>query len=136
VAVHRRSRPATDRRPDGHRRAVRRAFYADPFGWVLRDDIPVTNPNVICFGKPGRGKSATTKAFCLRMMDFGYRTLILGDPKDEYERLCHFVGVEPFVIGPGCPPGSTPSAFGPLGEGWATCRPRPKPAPRSCSAAG
>jgi hypothetical protein len=39
------------------------SFYADPFGWVLRDDVPVTNPNVICFGKPGRGKSATTKAF-------------------------------------------------------------------------
>ncbi len=31
------------------------SFYLDPFGWVLRDDVPVTNPNVICFGKPGRG---------------------------------------------------------------------------------
>ena len=71
------------------------AFYVDPFGWVLRDDVPVTNPNVICFGKPGRGKSATTKAFSLRMMDFGYRTLILGDPKDEYEPLCRFFGVDP-----------------------------------------
>jgi hypothetical protein len=29
------------------------SFYFDPFGWVLRDDVPVTNPNVICFGKPG-----------------------------------------------------------------------------------
>ena len=56
------------------------AFYADPAGWVLDDSIPVTNPNIFSFGKPGRGKSATTKAFCLRMMDFGYRTLILGDP--------------------------------------------------------
>ena len=71
------------------------SFYADPFGWVLRDDVPVTNPNVICFGKPGRGKSATTKAFILRMMDFGYRILILGDPKDEYEPLCRSLGVEP-----------------------------------------
>ena len=69
------------------------SFYLDPFGWVLRDDVPVTNPNVICFGKPGRGKSATTKAFILRMMDFGYRTLILGDPKDEYEPLCAALGV-------------------------------------------
>ena len=76
-------------------------FYADPIGWVLRDDIPVTNPNVICMGKPGTGKSATAKAFCLRMSDFGYRILILGDPKDEYERLCHFFGVQPFKLGPG-----------------------------------
>ena len=47
------------------------SFYADPFGWVLRDDVPVTNPNVMCFGKPGRGKSATTKAFILRMISGG-----------------------------------------------------------------
>jgi hypothetical protein len=94
------------------------SFYLDPFGWVLRDDVPVTNPNVICFGKPGRGKSATTKAFILRMMDFGYRTLILGDPKDEYEPLCTVLGVEPFRIGPGLPARINPLAFGPLAEGW------------------
>ena len=95
------------------------AFYADPIGWVLRDDIPVTNANVICMGKPGTGKSATTKAFCLRMVDFGYRILILGDPKDEYERLCHFFGVQPFVLGPGMPARINPLGLGPLGEGWA-----------------
>ena len=93
-------------------------FYADPIGWVLRDDIPVTNPNVICMGKPGTGKSATAKAFCLRMSDFGYRILILGDPKDEYERLCHFFGVEPFKLGPGLPTRINPLAFGPLAHGW------------------
>lgn len=113
-------------------------FYADPIGWVLRDDIPVTNPNVICMGKPGTGKSATAKAFCLRMSDFGYRILILGDPKDEYERLCHFFGVEPFKLGPGLPTRINPLAFGPLAHGWEnrwTPR-RPKPGPRSCSPAG
>ena len=94
------------------------AFHVDPIGWVLRDDIPVTNANVICLGKPGTGKSATTKAFCLRMTDFGYRILILGDPKDEYERLCHFFGVEPFVLGPGLRARINPLAFGPLGQGW------------------
>ena len=94
------------------------SFYADPFGWVLRDDVPVTNPNVFCFGKPGRGKSATTKAFCLRMMDFGYRILILGDPKDEYENLCAALGVEPFAIGHGLPARINPLAFGPLDHGW------------------
>ena len=77
------------------------SFYADPNGWVLDDAIPVTNPNIFAFGKPGRGKSGTVKAFCLRMMDFGYRTLILGDPKDEYEKLCRALGVQPFAIGHG-----------------------------------
>jgi hypothetical protein len=95
------------------------AFHVDPIGWVLRDDIPVTNANVICMGKPGTGKSATTKAFCLRMVDFGYRVLILGDPKDEYERLCQFFGVEPFVLGPGMSARINPLGLGPLAEGWA-----------------
>ena len=94
------------------------AFYADPIGWVLADDVPVTNPNIFSFGKPGRGKSATTKAFCLRMMDFGYRTLILGDPKDEYEALCRAFGVEPFAIGHGLATRINPLAFGPLAQGW------------------
>jgi len=94
------------------------AFYADPNGWVLDDDVPVTNPNIFSFGKPGRGKSANTKAFCLRMTDFGYRILVLGDPKDEYEGLCRFFGVEPFAIGHGLPTRINPLAFGPLLQGW------------------
>jgi hypothetical protein len=94
-------------------------FHADPIGWVLDDRVPVTSPNIFSFGKPGRGKSATTKAFCLRMMDFGYRTLILGDPKDEYEVLCRALGVEPFAIGHGLPARINPLAIGPLGQGWA-----------------
>ena len=94
------------------------AFYADPLGWVLRDDIPVTNPNVFCFGKPGGGKSGTTKAFCNRMLDYGYRVLILGDTKDEYEELCRSYGVDPFAIGVGLGTRINPLAFGPLGHGW------------------
>ena len=94
------------------------SFYVDPLGWVLRDDVPVTNPNMFVFGKPGRGKSGTTKAFCLRMMDFGYRVLIVGDPKDEYEKLCRAFGVEPFVIGHGLPARINPLAIGPLSQGW------------------
>ena len=95
------------------------AFYCDPVGWVTDDEIPVTNPNVFVFGKPGRGKSGTVKIFCLRMMDFGYRVLILGDTKDEYEALCRALGVEPFVIGHGLPARVNPLALGPLGHGWA-----------------
>ncbi|QKE85115.1 ATP-binding protein [Arthrobacter sp. NEB 688] len=94
------------------------AFYADPLGWVLRDDVGVTNPNVICFGKPGRGKSATTKAFLLRMLDFGYKALILGDPKDEYEPLARLLGVTPIAVGPGLPARVNPLDFGPLATGW------------------
>lgn len=94
------------------------SFYCDPFGWVLNDAIPVTNPNIFYFAKPGTGKSATVKAFCGRMMPFGYRTLILGDPKDEYEPLCRFYGVEPFAIGPGMRTRINPLAMGPLGQGW------------------
>jgi hypothetical protein len=87
-------------------------------GWVLDDQISVTNPNIFSFGKPGRGKSATTKAFCLRMMDFGYRTLILGDTKDEYAALCRELGVEPFAVGLGLPTRINPLAIGPLGQNW------------------
>jgi hypothetical protein len=93
-------------------------FYCDPVGWVTDDAIPVTNPNIVVFGKPGRGKSATVKAFALRMLAYGYRTLILGDTKDEYEPLCRELGVEPFAIGHGLPTRINPLAFGPLGHNW------------------
>jgi len=94
-------------------------FFADPGGWVLDDAIGVTNPNVFVFGKPGRGKSATIKAFATRLMPFGYRTLIAGDPKDEYEPLCGELGVEPITVGHGLSARINPLAFGPLGQGWA-----------------
>ncbi len=95
------------------------AFHCDPLGWVKDDAISVTNPNVFVFGKPGRGKSGTVKVVCLRMMDFGYRVLILGDTKDEYEALCRSLGVEPFVIGHGLATRVNPLDIGPLGVGWA-----------------
>mgnify|MGYP000872163377 FL=1 len=93
-------------------------FHADPVGWVLDDAIAVTNPNLFVFGKPGRGKSGTTKAFCLRMIDFGYRVLILGDVKDEYEPLCRALGVDPIAIGHGLPGRINPLDPGPLGQDW------------------
>ncbi|MBC9735541.1 ATP-binding protein [Nocardioides sp. zg-578] len=93
-------------------------FYCDPMGWVADDDIPVTNPNIFIFGKPGRGKSALVKAFILRMVRFGYRGLVLGDVKDEYEGLSRALGVEPFRIGPGLTGRVNPLDVGPLGDGW------------------
>ncbi|MDQ7991241.1 MAG: hypothetical protein AAGC63_00420 [Propionicimonas sp.] len=71
------------------------------------------------FGKPGRGKSATIKAFATRLMPFGYRTLIAGDPKDEYAPICEALGVEPITVGHGLSARINPLAFGPLGQGWA-----------------
>lgn len=91
-------------------------FYADPIGWVLAG--VVTNPNIITIGKPGQGKSTTIKAFLLRMMQFGARTLIAGDVKGEYERLCTAVGVQPIALGLGLPARINPLDLGPLGQGW------------------
>ncbi len=82
------------------------------------DTIPVTNPNVFIFGKPGRGKSALVKAFMLRMIRFGYRSLVLGDVKDEYEDISRALGVEPYRIGPGLPGRINPLDVGPLGQDW------------------
>ncbi|MDN5920641.1 MAG: ATP-binding protein, partial [Pseudonocardia sp.] len=45
------------------------AFYCHPIEWLLRG--LATNPNMVIFGEPGRGKSSTVVAFVLRMMLFG-----------------------------------------------------------------
>jgi hypothetical protein len=94
------------------------AFHADPIGWTLQGIAGVTNPNMMFFGAPGRGKSGTVKMFCLRMMAYAYRTLILGDVKDEYEPLCRALGVEPHAVGHGLPARINPLDFGPLGNDW------------------
>lgn len=91
-------------------------FYCDPIGWTVSGIT--TNPNVIVFGKPGQGKSTTIKAFLLRMMLFGARTLIAGDVKGEYEPLCRAVGVTPIALGLGLPARINPLDLGPLGQDW------------------
>lgn len=93
-------------------------FYCDPIGWVLDDTMPVTNPNIFIFGKPGRGKSALVKAFMLRMIRYGYRSMVLGDVKDEYEDLATYLGVEPYRIGPGLSGRINPLDLGPLAVDW------------------
>ena len=94
------------------------AFYADPIGWTLAGAAGVTNPNIMIFGAPGQGKSGTVKIFSLRMMTYGYRTLILGDVKDEYELACRALGVQPHAVGHGLPARINPLDFGPLGNDW------------------
>jgi hypothetical protein len=94
------------------------AFHVDPIGWTLAGVAGVTNPNMMFFGAPGQGKSGTVKMFILRMMAYAYRTLILGDVKDEYEPLCRALGVEPHAVGLGLPARINPLDFGPLGNDW------------------
>ena len=94
------------------------AFYADPIGWTLAGVAGVTNPNLIVFGAPGRGKTGTIKILALRLMAYGYRTLVLGDVKDEYEGLCRALGVAPHAVGPGLPARINPLDLGPLGRDW------------------
>lgn len=95
-------------------------FYCDPIGWVLADPAIVTNPNLVFFGKPGRGKSTGVKAFATRMMAFGARVLISGDVKGEYEPLCRALGTEPISLGIGLPARINPLDLGPLGHRWAS----------------
>jgi hypothetical protein len=101
------------------------AFHVDPIGWTLAGVAGVTNPNMMVFGAPGRGKSAAVKMFVLRMMAYFYRTLVLGDVKDEYEALCRALEVEPHAVGVGLPARINPLDFGPLGQEWGYL-PRPE----------
>ena len=114
------------------------SFYCDPIGWVLDDEIPVTNPNVFVFGKPGTGKSSYVKAFIIRMIDFGYRALILGDPKDEYEAAVPGVRGDPVRDRPRPADPDQPARHRParrrLGHAWT--RTRPSGGRRSSSPAG
>lgn len=95
------------------------AFYVDPAGWVLANPAIVTNPNLVTFGKPGMGKSATVKLCLLRLMRFGVRTIVAGDVKGEYEDLCRAVGVTPIALGPGLPARINALDLGPLAHGLA-----------------
>ncbi len=94
------------------------AFYFDPVGWVLAATPTVTNPNIVTFGKPGTGKSATVKACLLRLMRFGVRTIVAGDVKGEYEDVARAVGVEPIALGLGMRARINALDPGPLGHGW------------------
>jgi len=92
------------------------AFYCHPVEWLLRG--LATNPNLVLFGEPGRGKSSTVVAFCLRMMLFGIKTLISGDVKGEYTPLLHALGVTPIALGRGSPARLNALDLGPLAARW------------------
>ncbi|MEU7529293.1 ATP-binding protein [Saccharothrix sp. NPDC042600] len=101
------------------------AFYAHPIEWVLRG--LATNPNLVVFGEPGRGKSSTVVAFLLRMMLFGMKTLISGDVKGEYSPLLRALGITPIALGRGSPARLNALDLGPLRgrwRGWSVTRQR------------
>ena len=92
------------------------AFYCHPIEWVLRG--LATNPNMVIFGEPGRGKSSTVVAFLLRMMLFGIKTLISGDVKGEYSPLGRALGITPIALGRGSPARLNALDLGPLRHRW------------------
>ncbi len=92
------------------------AFYLHPVEFVLRSIC--TNPNMVLFGEPGRGKSSTVVAFLLRMMLTGVRTLISGDVKGEYTPLLHALGVTPIMLGRGSTARLNALDLGPLAARW------------------
>jgi hypothetical protein len=92
------------------------AFYCHPIEWVLRGLC--TNPNLVIFGEPGRGKSSTVVALLLRMMLFGIRTLISGDVKGEYTPLLTALGIPPIALGRGSGARLNALDLGPLRTRW------------------
>ncbi|MER7433664.1 MULTISPECIES: ATP-binding protein [Pseudonocardia] len=94
------------------------AFYVHPTEWVLRQ--MVTNPNLVVFGEPGRGKSSTVVALMLRMMLFGVRSLISGDVKGEYTPLLRSLGITPIALGRGSHHRLNALDLGPIRSRWGT----------------
>ncbi len=92
------------------------AFYCHPVEFVLRGIC--TNPNIVVFGEPGKGKSSTVVAFLLRMMLFGVRTLISGDVKGEYTPLLRALGITPIMLGRGSHARLNALDLGPLAARW------------------
>jgi hypothetical protein len=92
------------------------AFHCHPVAWVLRGIA--TNPNMVIFGEPGRGKSSTVVAFLLRMMLYGVKTLISGDVKGEYTPLLHALGVTPIALGQGSNARLNALDLGPIAGRW------------------
>ena len=61
----------------------------------------ISNTNIICAGNIGWGKSTTVKAVAKRLMAFGYRVFVPGDPKDEWRGLAQWCGGQFIQLGPG-----------------------------------
>jgi len=77
-----------------------RPFHYDPIGFYGRDDIGLTDPNMVVLGQIGKGKSALVKCLCRRLSVFGYASFYM-DPKGETAPLARAFGVQPVRPEPG-----------------------------------
>lgn len=71
----------------------------DPF--TLYEEGVIDDPNIICSGKVGSGKSTVNKALATRGAAFGYHSYIPADVKGEWTGPARMIGGEAFIIGPG-----------------------------------
>src|ERR1700729_3574451 len=74
------------------------AFVSVPFELYVAGVL--TNPNMVVFGRIGRGKSAFVKTYLWRQAVFGRRAWVV-DPKGEYGDLADAWGVRPVALRPG-----------------------------------
>ena len=75
------------------------SFVYDP--WHLYQQQVITNANILLAGVLGRGKSALAKTLAYRLVAFGVRAYVPGDPKGEWGVVARSLGVEPLVLGRG-----------------------------------
>jgi hypothetical protein len=83
----------------GQERFTRSSFCFDPFR--LYGARILSNPSVFLAGVIGSGKSSFAKTLLLRALAFGYRFVVPGDVRGEYQRLARAAGITPIVLGPG-----------------------------------
>lgn len=101
--------------PIGRNVLTRQTFCCHPTAWVMPYGI-TNNPNFLVSGIPGSGKSAIQKALAFRLAPLGFRTLVAGDTKGEYNALVEAVGGRPLRLGPGLGGRINPLDAGPLGR--------------------
>jgi hypothetical protein len=77
------------------------SFVFDP--WHLYRLQVITNANMLLAGVLGRGKSALAKTLAYRLIAFGVRVYVPGDPKGEWGVVTEALGVPPLRLGRGLP---------------------------------
>ncbi len=107
--------------PVGRNVLTRQTFCCHPTAWVTPYGV-TNNPNFLISGIPGSGKSAIQKALAFRLAPFGFRALVAGDTKGEYNPLVEAVGGRPLRLGPGMGGRINPLDAGPLGRDLARLR--------------
>ena len=82
---------------------IGRDLFSGPFRfdpWELYAAGVITSPNMLVLGQIGTGKSALKKSYLLRQIAFG-RWAVSINAKQEDDRLCEALGVEPIRLSRG-----------------------------------